>query len=1216
MDEEAIFAAALQQPSDSARAEFLNKACQGNAQLRRSMDELLKAHDDAKDFLATPVLAPVATERIHRSSELATPPGGGEEGERSPGCQSLMRARKGMEVAVGFSLEFLEPPRQAGLLGHLGPYDVHSVIGHGGMGIVLKGVDPKLNRIVAIKVLAPELARNALARRRFLREAQAAASVNHDHVVTTHAIDQVGDLPYIVMEYVAGESLQERIDREGPLDVVRIVRIARQTALALAAAHAQGLIHRDIKPANILLENGIERVKLGDFGLARAIDDVTTTQTGLVAGTPQYMSPEQAQGHWVDHRSDLFSLGCVIYSMCTCRSPFRGDSTMAVLRKVCEKEPHPIKQLNPDIPDWLIAIIHCLLEKDPENRFTSACEVAAILERCLVHLQDPARNSIPDEFQFHTSLDRRSATGTANATYADLDGSEGHRVQLARQFDRVPVRKRLRNAAAGLIAIVMALGLLEATGVSDVGGYLATVLRISTPHGTLVVEVDDPAVQVLLEEKDLVITGAGPKEVRLEPGRYELQTRKDGRLLSQEIVSISRGGRKVVTIAMEPQDTTPQPHPLPNSGNRSSGTSLPSLARITGQSGLLYRVRFSPDGESLLTFTGGDGFARVSRVSDITEYQEFPGRFGAGSFTPDGKHLVLGTHFDGSAPNTISVWELATGRPSWELPATAGVVHDLAITADGKFAVSAHGQWWGGHEDRDQSIRVWDLEEREIRHTLNGHSDQVTSLALSPGSGLLASGSRDGTVRLWDWQSGTEAHCFEGTGTEVFCVAISPNGRFLLAGYGPDPEVGIQGRMIDDPQHCMAMMWEIETGQEIQRFVGHRGCINDVDFSPDGRLVVTASGGAFTGIPLPDGSSKKTLDNTARVWDIATGRQLADIGHHTSLASARFSPQGGMLATGEFQLVHLWQIPEDLEDVAFSPTSATSTALLISSNRDGPFDLYMLDLVENRSGTETILAARSPETWQNLTRHRADDTGPAWSPDRERIAFCSSRGGNLDIWVMQADGSEVRQLTDHAGIDRAPCWSPDGRKIGFVRHHSAANWDVFTMDVDGSNQLNLTNHPGKQADPAWSPDGATIAYSFDADGTQLYLMDPDGTNPRLLSARKGSFTYPAWSPDGSQLVYTGWKDSVGGDLELFVIDRDGTQERQLTDLGGLNTFAAWSPGGEWIAFEGRNPNAPGTHATVYVVSTDGMEIRPITQAEAHIGFGGGRPAWGPSGHSH
>jgi hypothetical protein len=287
-------------------------------------------------------------------------------------------------------LGFLTPLDDQRFLGLLGPYHVTDVIGSGGFGVVLKAFDPALNRYVAIKVLAPNLAASGAARRRFAREAQAAAAVVHEHVVAIHQVAENGGLPYLVMPYVAGESLDERITRHGPLGLKEILRIAAQTSAGLAAAHAQGLVHRDIKPANILLENGVERVKITDFGLARTIDDASQTQSGVVAGTPQYMAPEQARGEPVDHRSDLFSLGSLIYAMCTGHSPFRAETFMGVWRRLCEDEPRPVHEVNAEIPDWFSEIVAKLHAKQPAERFQSAEEVSELLGRHLAHLQQPA----------------------------------------------------------------------------------------------------------------------------------------------------------------------------------------------------------------------------------------------------------------------------------------------------------------------------------------------------------------------------------------------------------------------------------------------------------------------------------------------------------------------------------------------------------------------------------------------------------------------------------------------------------------------------------------------------------------------------------------------------------------------------------------------------------------------------------------------------------
>jgi serine/threonine-protein kinase len=292
--------------------------------------------------------------------------------------------------------QLLGPPSHPEMLGRLGRYEVERLIGAGGMGIVFKGFDTELNRPVAIKVLAPHLAGSGAARQRFAREARAAAAVVHEHVVAIHNVETEAAAPFLVMQYVAGESLQGRLDRQGPLMLKEILRIAHQTAAGLAAAHAQGLVHRDVKPSNILLEQGIERALLTDFGLARAADDASLTHTGYLPGTPHYMSPEQARGDAIDARSDLFSLGSVLYAMCTGRPPFRADTSFGVLRRITDAQPRPIREVNADIPSWLASMIDKLLSKQSADRFGSAAELKQLLEQCLAHVQQPATVPLPE----------------------------------------------------------------------------------------------------------------------------------------------------------------------------------------------------------------------------------------------------------------------------------------------------------------------------------------------------------------------------------------------------------------------------------------------------------------------------------------------------------------------------------------------------------------------------------------------------------------------------------------------------------------------------------------------------------------------------------------------------------------------------------------------------------------------------------------------------
>jgi serine/threonine protein kinase len=314
---------------------------------------------------------------------------------------------------------FFDPSADPDALGRLGHYEVSEVLGRGGMGIVLKAFDPLLHRSVAIKVMAPQLAGSAAARKRFAREAQAAASIRHENVVGIYGVQEWHGLPYLVMEYVDGVSLEEHLRRTGPLPLEDILRIGAEAAAGLDVAHMRGLIHRDIKPGNILLQRKSEipnpksedkgtgplsdfgfrisdfEAKVADFGLARALTDPRVTQSGLLVGTPQYMAPEQARGDPPDHRADLFSLGSVLYAICTGCPPFRADNTLAVLRCVTDDTPTPVCEINPAIPDWLAAVIDRLHCKDPGDRFQTAGEVAEMLRQGLAHVRQPAHAPAP-----------------------------------------------------------------------------------------------------------------------------------------------------------------------------------------------------------------------------------------------------------------------------------------------------------------------------------------------------------------------------------------------------------------------------------------------------------------------------------------------------------------------------------------------------------------------------------------------------------------------------------------------------------------------------------------------------------------------------------------------------------------------------------------------------------------------------------------------------
>ena len=370
----------------------------------------------------------------------------------------------------GPRLDFLAPSDDPHKLGRLGPYEIEEVIGHGGMGIVLKGYEPLLNRHVAVKVLAPHLATSGAARQRFAREALAAAAVVHEHVVAIHAVDSADGVPYLVMPFVPGVSLDRRINDTGPMEVLEILRIGMQISAGLAAAHAQGLVHRDVKPANILLENGVDRVMLTDFGLARAVDDASLTQSGVVAGTPQFMSPEQAKGEAVDDRADLFSLGSVMYTMCTGRPPFRAETTLAILRRISDSSPRPIRDVNPGIPQWLVEIVEKLHEKNPADRFQTVSDVAQLLGRHLAHLQHPTSVPMPPRL--------------------------GSRSRFRKRIGRLVTRRRVVLPVFALIGLAGLWTIAETSGITHVVHFVTGTLTNRSPDAPLSPVASSPSENV------------------------------------------------------------------------------------------------------------------------------------------------------------------------------------------------------------------------------------------------------------------------------------------------------------------------------------------------------------------------------------------------------------------------------------------------------------------------------------------------------------------------------------------------------------------------------------------------------------------------------------------------------------------------------------------------------------------------------------------------
>ena len=421
----------------------------------------------------------------------------------------------------------LRPPQQADEIGRLGGYRVLKELGRGGMGAVFQAEDPKLKRLVALKVMLPRLAADASARRRFLREAQAMAAVHHDHVVTIYQVDEDNGVPFLAMEFLNGMPLDKWLKDGRKPNLAQILRMGGEIAEGLAAAHARGLIHRDIKPGNIWLDSDHKgRVKILDFGLARVgTDDVHLTHSGAIVGTPAYMSPEQGAGQKVDSRTDLFSLGCVLYRFCTGAMPFSGDTTMALLTALALADPKPVREVNPETPPALADLVMRLLAKKPADRPSSAQEVAdqlaAIEKNPQGVLMDKDDGGSPTEIFVAES--RPSA-------------------RLAKP------KSRRRTAIFALVGAAAAL--VIAAG---------AVVYVQTDRGTLEIKTSDPDVKVSVEQNGAQVDVLDPKskqQLSIHSGKYTLKLiGADGAEHEMVIdqgtnpITLTRGGKVVVTVS-------------------------------------------------------------------------------------------------------------------------------------------------------------------------------------------------------------------------------------------------------------------------------------------------------------------------------------------------------------------------------------------------------------------------------------------------------------------------------------------------------------------------------------------------------------------------------------------------------------------------------------------------------------------------------------------
>ena len=1068
-------------------------------------------------------------------------------------------------------LKLLAPTDNERMLGRLGTYEIVGVVGSGGMGVVLKAFDAALNRYVAIKVLAPHLGSSGAARKRFSREAQAAAAVVHDNVMEIHGVADVSGLPYLVMPYVRGPSLQRRLDDDGPLGLVEILRIGMQAASGLAAAHAQGLVHRDVKPANILLADGVERVKLTDFGLARAADDASLTKTGIIAGTPQYMSPEQARGDALDARSDLFSLGSVLYAMCTGRPPFRADTSYGILRRITDTQPRPIRELNPNIPEWLCTIIGKLMSKQAEDRYASVEEVALLLEACLAHVQQPTTVPLPESVAPPTNHSR---------IFSGARRSSGVAVMIA-------------AVVAGLVGIAL---WQAATGPdADENGRIPGAP--AAPTQSAQAQAREPAAKA---------TEAAPKRLHhfanITIGHVvQLAYSADGKMLA-----VANGN----------------PTMIMHGGGRSSPkdgwkASVNILDAATGKTLVSLEVT-SADEDAVLAAT-----PRISHVEAT-----------AVAFSPDGKLVAVGTSIGQvklyNAPSgellrslDDDVAKLADQETpeNWKtLKRAMGNVAALAFSPDGS-QLATCGASFADFADRFDGVdrlgfrgtgpgrlKLWDVETGALKHDLAGHNDQAFAVAFSPDGQYLASAGRwhdererfGNGVILWSARTGDQIHKLirSTANAGVRAIAFSPDSKRLALGtqrFGDDDA--------ENPSTGGVSVVQVSSGIE-QWLVTVPGWAKPVAFAPDATSVVLCGGRSIRFLHAGTGATKHEIQPDEGQPDV----RWKDFA---------IAPQTGTIAIAgvdkqQSASVEIWSTSAGDNEPAVTPRpTAGESPLQTKAVRDRGYAIRGFDARERYFATEAgvqMLAASEDGTRIALAtrpgRTAPQDKKDAKNNAKPAVEILDALTGKTTFSLELFDEEDPAKPMSNVEAVTALALSHDGSllavgtSIGQVRLFDARSGKLLHSLDDEAAKLADKETPEKWKSINRAM-GSVAALVFSPDGRQLAICGSSFADfaPVLSGARRlnevstGPGRLKSWdvetgslkrdlvghshadavafSPDGRWLASAGrWASGSdsGGGVIVWDAERGAKHHTISTEVGGTGWSVAFSPDGKLLAF--------------------------------------------------
>jgi WD40 repeat protein len=1113
-----VFLSAAAVP-DAERAAYLDRACDPDLELRAEVERLLAAHDAPASVLEPPV--------------PALPP-----------------------------TDFHTPQPDAGTV-LAGRYKLLEEIGEGGMGTVWVAQQTQpIKRTVAVKLIKPGMdSRTVLVR--FEAERQALALMDHPNIARVLDAGATTDgRPFFVMELVRGVPITRFCD-ERRLTPRQRLELFVPVCQAIQHAHQKGVIHRDLKPSNVLVAMYDDRPvpKVIDFGVAKAIGQPLTEHTlhtgfGTVIGTPQYMSPEQATFNNldVDTRSDVYSLGVLLYELLVGSPPFaKGDleraGVMEMLRVVREVEP-PRPSTKLSTADALPTLA--------ANRSTEPKALTGML-----------RSELDWVVMKALEKDRTRRYETANGFAADLlRYLGGEPVQAVPPSMSYRLRKFVRkHKGRVVIAAVLGLALLGAAGGTGYGVLEAGHQRVANSLREQAEDARDAA----------------------ERARRQAETARDGEARERQAAVVARDGEKTARtsaetardlLALEREKLAHYEYGRTIQvayQEWKNGNIAIALALLGGTRGDLrgweydYVYRLC-HGQYL---TIGDFANQPSTLQTLSSFMT------VAAFSPDGTRVVTAAR-----DKTAQLWDARTGAKRAVLTGHTDNVTSAAFSPDSRWVVTTSA---------DNTVRVWDAVTGAERTIFKGHAQRVTSAQFSPGSRWVVTASVDRTARVWDAETGAELVALTGARTAVRSAAFSPDGLLVVT----------------IPFDGTARVWDVATGVELATLRGHRGLVISAAFSPDGQRLVTVSSDltvrvwdAVTGaqravltghskpvssaVFSPNGRHVVTAswDRTARLWDAETGAELAVLtGHTAEVLSAAFSPDGQRVVTASVdKTARLWEAApgrawdpttggelavfkghtQRVTSAAFSPDGRrVFTAAWDNSVRvwDATGEVESVAVALKGHTGDTLCAAFSPDARRVLVAS-ADKTARVWEvPSARRFPPQDGRGSE----GYAVTGTELASLKGFKNAVRAAAFSPDGQLLVTVAisDETVRVWDAAT----GAERAAFKGHGDEILSAAFSPDGKRVVTSS-WDKTARVWDAATGAELAVFKGHTNRVIAAAFSPDGTRVVTGSW------DKTARVWDAaTGTELLTLQGHTGTVMGAAFSPDGTRVVTAGGDKTA-------------------------------------------